>query len=118
MNAPRNLALERQWTAEAARVGGTTSEALSTMAERRAGPGSVSDIDMRNFGHEVLEEIADARNYLVWWLEQVARGSRRHPHLTGELTIAISRTLAAVTVAFAHAHEANSLMSDWERAAA
>lgn len=113
---PRRLTLERAVTFDAAAtVTARPPERLITLAESRAGDARVRDIDTRCFDREVLEEISDARNYLVWWLEQIARGARLNGPLAGELTEAIGRALATITVAFEHADTAHALMVDWRR---
>lgn len=106
--APRDFAFERSWTEQAAASAGATSDRLIAFAELRAGDGPVRDAAARNFGREVVEELADARNYLVWWAEQVVR-SASLDELAGELSEAIGECLAAVSVAYEKAERARAL---------
>jgi hypothetical protein len=78
-NRPRNLDLERQLTSDAAMhagymidEGGRTvgdDGSLSAWAEHRAWPGGVRP--HMDEVQEVREELADARNYLVWGCERI-----------------------------------------------
>jgi hypothetical protein len=106
--APRDIALEREWTKQAAASVNATSDRLIAFAEARAGQAPVRERDTRNFGREVLEELADARNYLVWWVEQIAR-LHSSDDLAGEITEAVGQTLAAVAIAYEHADRARGL---------
>lgn len=95
----RDLAFERAWTegaGAAARVGVVE---LVRFAELRAGDGPVRELATRDFAREVLEELADARNYLVWHALQASTGTPAD----GELTSGIAGALAGVAVAFDHA---------------
>jgi hypothetical protein len=65
----RDVAFERRETVLAA--GRAPSAALIAFAEERAGTSDVRDVHRRDFGREVLEELADCRNYLVWWMGQL-----------------------------------------------
>lgn len=76
---PRNIPLERKLTRDAAKEAGFKVEAggqtvgddgaLTEWAEYRAWPGGVrAEMDEVR---EVREELADARNYLVWACERV-----------------------------------------------
>jgi hypothetical protein len=93
----RNLILEREITEHAAR-GLADPEALIRHAETRAARlcgEYVTDAMLvatdRNRLREVREELADARNHLVWWLEDHAE----HPDLPAAM-----RALGRVVVAY------------------
>jgi hypothetical protein len=93
----RDVSFERMLTLQAGEsVHARTVEQLVTFAEARAGDGPVHDRDGRDFPREVREELADARNYLVWAAEQEIL--KADPD--GEMTAAIAETLACVTKAF------------------
>lgn len=109
-DAPRNLELERQRTMEpAALLFELRPITLCRLAELRAGSGPVVDIETREFDREVLEELADARNYIVWRLQQIdlaitaANGSGR-----GFEEIRASWVQAMAGVAFAWEHAARA----------
>lgn len=71
---PRDVALERDLTLKAAERGGVRCVVLSHFAEHRAGAGDVRDPDRRDFPFEALEELADARNYMVWgWSHEISQ---------------------------------------------
>jgi hypothetical protein len=100
LSAPaRDVEFERAWTRQAGESARVDVDELVAFAELRAGGEIVWDLDDRNFAREVLEELADARNYLVWWALQEAL--RRDPD--GEVTAAVTAALAAVAVAYAAA---------------
>lgn len=68
----RDTALERELTLEAGGLAGCrgAAEQLAMFAEGRAGTGPVLDLHVRDFRRELLEEIADGRNYAIWdWLQ-------------------------------------------------
>lgn len=67
---PRNIQLERELTLTAARCTGLAGTGgLDDYADHRALPGGVRyNLDPIQ---ETLDELADARNYLVWGLERV-----------------------------------------------
>jgi hypothetical protein len=68
----RDLGFERA-IVEGAATGRATPVAvadLNAFAEQRAGTGPVRDHERRDMRRETLEELADARNYLVWWRTQ------------------------------------------------
>lgn len=109
---PRDIGFERRWTALAAASVHADGARLSDFAEARAGRGPVRDLAMRQFAREVLEELADARNYLVWWVEQVIAAGE-HDELSGEITEAIGQALAAVALAYEHATRARALNVEW-----
>lgn len=65
----RDLALERQRTIDAVATADMPvlyPESLSAFSEERAGRRGVDDLMFRDFLLELLEELADGRNYLVW----------------------------------------------------
>lgn len=65
---PRDIALERELVATAAEGVGSDAGGLDAYADFRAHPGGVRpDLDDLT---ETREEIADARNYLVWGIER------------------------------------------------
>lgn len=111
----RDVPLERRLTVDAAATAGVDAAYLITFAETRAGLAPVRDPDGRDFVRELLEELADARNYVCWALEQVGRGADRNPDLAGEISMAVGQSLAAVTLAFHHANHARDLAMDWRR---
>lgn len=75
MNAvPRDLAFERRWTTDAAQllnVSPRSVGALVAFAEARAREGGVTGFPARDLAREGLEELADARNYIVWRLREL-----------------------------------------------
>jgi hypothetical protein len=109
---PRNVAFERRWTSQAAEVVHVNAERLIEYAEHRAGPAPVRDLDTRNFAREVVEELADARNYLVWWAEQLTRADNGSDE-TGEMTSEICAALSHVAAAFEHAERARHHQATW-----
>lgn len=111
----RDLAFERRWTELAAESAHVDAEHLTSFAEQRAGTSPVRDQATRNFGREVLEELADARNYLCWFAEQVLVADD-HGDLAGEINQAIGQALAATAVAFEHAARARALSIEWRAA--
>lgn len=93
----RDLQFERSWTRQAGESArARTIEQLITFAEARAGDGPVRELADRDFAREIREELADARNYLVW----AARQEMANSEPDGEMTAAIAQTLACVTQAF------------------
>lgn len=110
----RDLGRERDLTARAADTQNVKADVLNAFAELRAGDGPVRERALRDFGLEVVEELADARNYCVWWLDQIAvAASGSVDELPGEITEQIALSLAAVTVAFHHADRAKQLHAKW-----
>jgi hypothetical protein len=109
---PRDIGFERRWTAQAAATVHADGNRLSDFAEARAGRAPVRDIATRNFAREVLEELADARTYLVWWLEQVVHAGGAD-ELSGEITEALGQALAATALAYEHAGRARALAVEW-----
>ena len=119
MDVRRDLQHERQLTTEAAAsVSARPPARLNEFAEIRSAPYGpvVHDITGRDFSREIVEELADARNYACWWIQQLGH-VQVDEHLAGELTTAIARTLASTAVAFAHATEARELAVDVRSAA-
>jgi hypothetical protein len=110
---PRDIGFERRWTALAASTVHADGTRLSDFAEARAGRGPVRDISTRNFAREVLEELADARNYLVWWIEQLATAPGPPDELAGEISEALGQALAATALAYEHATRARALAVEW-----
>jgi hypothetical protein len=97
LRAPvRDLPFERTLTEQAAEAGSVGSAVLIHFAEERAGAGPVRDPDARDFPLEVLEELADARNYLVWLAGWVMAQPGHDP----QVLAAISEVLILVAVAF------------------
>jgi hypothetical protein len=116
VDSSRHVELEREWTIDAARtVAAARPDALIRLAELRARGDVVRERESSNFGHNVLQELADARNHLVWWLEQITHAPGGDGELAGELTTHIASALAAVTLAYQHADAAQALMVDWRR---
>ena len=78
MKRPRDLLGERVLTLQASPLEMSPPDALaaaqhlSQFAEHRAGRGPVVDLPTRDFRQEILEEIADGRNYACWLHEQRA----------------------------------------------
>ena len=99
---PRDVAFERAWTVQAGESVHVRVDELLAFAELRAGHGGVRELATRDFGLEVREELADSRNYLVWWAQQAS--CAREPD--GELTSMIARALQPVVVAFDWASKA------------
>jgi hypothetical protein len=109
----RDISFERRWTALAASTVHADGARLSDFAEARAGTEPVRDQATRNFAREVLEELADARNYLVWWIEQIVAGGGREDELSGEITEQLGQALAATASAYEHATKARALTVEW-----
>jgi alkylation response protein AidB-like acyl-CoA dehydrogenase len=109
---PRDVMFERRWTALAAASARIDDDRLSSFAEQRAGDAPVRDLETRNFAREVLEELADARNYLVWWSQQVT-ALDDSSELTGEIIEQLGQSLASVATAFGAAERARALSVEW-----
>jgi hypothetical protein len=92
----RDTAFERAWTTQAAETVHVDAEGLNDFAELRAGDGPVRDLETRDFGREIVEELADARNYLTWRALQ----EMHRLEADGELTEMVAHALAAVTLAY------------------
>lgn len=105
----RDLEFERDWTRQAGESIHVDVDDLIRFAESRAGGVPVRQLQTRDFTREVLEELADARNYLVWRAQQEL--GRAVPD--GEVVGEVARALQSVAVAFAAA----SLLRTWERGA-
>lgn len=69
LDQPRNVQDEREITALP--FEGAMPWALVNMAEARAPEEPVKDVTGRDFCQETLEELADARNYLVWEIQKL-----------------------------------------------
>lgn len=114
---PRVLEFERQFTRDAARtMSAVPPDRLIILAERRAGYSPVRDIEGREFGRELREELADARNYALWWIEQMGLCHAASP-LYADVVGAVTRSLAATAVAFHEADQAQTFAVDLPRAA-
>lgn len=90
---------------------------LAEFAERRAGDGPVLRLLERRFGREAVEELGDARNYFVWWVQQVLVDLGLAPDDTdmpGQIIEAIGQALAATVMAFHHAQRARALHAEWK----
>jgi hypothetical protein len=89
---PRDVALERSLTVLAAQAAGFTdgTHGLDDFADQRAHPGGVR---VRDLERDVLEELADARNYCVWVIEPLWEA-----HLAGdpEASATVERCLRAL----------------------
>jgi hypothetical protein len=85
---PRNLPLERQITDMAAKAVDASWDGgpLSDYAHERAAPfgGVRTNLDWRR---EVKEELADARNYICWGLEEVWEAYEAGDVLAGEQVV-------------------------------
>jgi hypothetical protein len=69
---------------------------LNRFAQLRAGDGPVRELATRDFTRELLEELADARNYSVWRaLQEVVK-----PNPDGELTALVAGGLASIAASF------------------
>jgi hypothetical protein len=66
----RDIGLEADFTEFSGNVCGAApgvADQLSAFAQQRAGDGPIRDPARRDMAREACEEIADGRNYLVWW---------------------------------------------------
>jgi hypothetical protein len=95
----RDIEFERFWTRQAAEAVKAEADELIRFAESRAGIRPVEDLAGRDFTRELLEELADARNYCVWRAQQEL--SKSEPE--GAVTAEVGRTLEATVLAFAAA---------------
>jgi hypothetical protein len=93
-----DLDFEHEATRVAARQAGVNGDGLNAFATARKMVGPVSEHLTRDFRQEVAEELADSRNYLVWWLEQ----ERHHGTLTTEKQWHIMQALGATAAAWHH----------------
>lgn len=66
----RDRERERELTLQAAALERATAHRLVAFADQRAGDGPV-ELEDRDLTLEALEELADARNYIVWRLRQL-----------------------------------------------
>jgi hypothetical protein len=90
----RDIDRERRLTELAAATAGVEAAHLCGFAEGRAGTAAVRDHATRDLATETLEELADARNYLVWWHQ------RPRPTADDALELAIHHALATVALAY------------------
>lgn len=104
----RDVAVERRWTTQAAATVNASAEKLVALAETRGSRATAEDLAARNFAREALAHLADARNELVWWVEQVVARAD-NTELAGEITEAIGQALAATALAFDRADHARTL---------
>ncbi len=94
----RDLRFERAFTMQAAEAGGVGFAELIRFAEQRAGDEPVRDPGGRDFVLEVLEELADARNYLVWLAAWILTQPGHDPQLLAriaEVLILVARAFDA-----------------------
>lgn len=98
MTLERDIRLEHEMTAAAARDVGANPDRLSDFADRRARPGPVLCAG-RDLELEAAEELADARNYVVWRLAQLEQLGHDSIRLHARRR-RISRVLALVALAF------------------
>lgn len=117
MTPLRNLERERGITIEAAGVNAIPCDGLIDFAELRSrAPEGVRDIDTRDFGLEVREEAADARNYYCWWWEQIVRRYERKPDFDlRPVRIRLARGVAATAIAFDVTHQVEPLVAAGRR---
>jgi hypothetical protein len=101
----RDLDFERSWTRQAGEAVKAESAELIRFAEARAGGRPVKDLAGRDFTRELLEELADARNYCVWRAQQ----ELAKPQPDGEVVAAVGRALEATVLAFAAAWRLRSV---------
>lgn len=113
--ADRDLGIERDWADHACRrLPAADLARLNDFAEQRAGHAIVRDLKARDFATEVLEELADARNYLAWWDQQIAATPTPAATTTGARMAAreaLQEALVAVAVAFRTTELARTLDS-------
>jgi hypothetical protein len=112
--AARDIPFERDWIAWVAEAAGQDPARLMVFAEQRAGQDPVRGAAGRDFGLEALEELADARNYLVWWAEQTLRSDPRG-ELGGEISAALGRAGSALVTAWAEVEQARALTAQLRR---
>ena len=75
LERPRNTRFERMVTRMAASI---KVDSLNRMAEARADKfGPLRPKPCRDLRREVMEELADARNYLVWWIQEETNDEAR-----------------------------------------
>lgn len=89
----RNVDFERTATEQYAH-GMDVDELIRFSQARADAHGPTRPARPQGLRREVLEELADARNYLVWWLQAI-----HHDEIEGDPD-AIGRSLAAVAVAW------------------
>jgi hypothetical protein len=96
-------AFETEATVTAARQAGVDGRSLDAFANARRHPGPVTNHPTRDLSLDTYEELADARNYLVWKLEQ----HRHLDTLTVERQWHLMQSLGAVAVAWHHLAQAD-----------
>ncbi len=107
----RDIACERAVTLAAARgASAEHPERLIAFAEGRAarGSGELRNFAIRDFGLETLEELADSRNYLVWWRQQLDAVLGSEP-IRQPLVAAVDRALGLVALAYEQVDQARQL---------
>lgn len=87
-------------------------KALNEFADQRAGAAPIRDLLTREFDRETLEELADGRNYLCWWAQQVEQLAET-PSVGDEIKHEIGLALGAVALAYVHALKAQQLQGEW-----
>ena len=108
----RDIDFEREWTTQAAASLGVDASRLVAFAERRAAVSAAIDgMPARDFGAESLEEAADWRNYLVFWLQQI-QAAPEYSELDGDITAAIGQAIAHVAAGFEHVEQARALWAE------
>jgi hypothetical protein len=112
--APRDVTFERDWTSCVAQAAGHDPSRLNGFAEQRAGSGGVCGAAGRDFGLEAMEELADGRNYLVWWVEELLRTDPKG-ELAGEVIAAIGRAGVALVTAWHEVEQARALAAQHRR---
>lgn len=95
-------AFESEATLTAARQAGVDGRALDAFAQARKQPGPVINHATRDFWQEDAEELADARNYTVWWLEQ----ARADGTLTTERQWHLMQALGGIAFVWHHLQQA------------
>jgi hypothetical protein len=98
---PRNIDLERNLTDQAGTAAGLdplSAESLSALADHRALPGGV--LPGRDLVQEVREELADARNYLCWTIEENHAGYLSGDPLASERVAKAMDALSHVVAAW------------------
>jgi hypothetical protein len=93
-----DLEFEHEATRVAARQAGVRGDAINAFATARKMDGPIIRHTTRDFLQDTAEELADARNYLVWWMEQ----ERHLGKLTVERQWHMMQALGSVAVAYHH----------------
>jgi hypothetical protein len=97
----RDHTLERELTELAARSVGLVGDGgIGAFADFRALPGGVRPRSLEAWRREVAEELADARNYCLWWAQSVYRAMLAGESAACEEYERAMRALAGVLVAW------------------